>query len=201
MKIIVNGLSSWIVEIGEILSWMGSALRPSPYDERLALCWPYVIKEYFKSSRAIDQFPWSVCLACSIRFMTREDTSDLEASGQCWHGLFDRPIMAEGYPIARRASFAEGLEISLAVMATLAGTTRVHPYSGKVFLKGFSTMLVPTDSMGDIVAWHLISSKSPELRISYNAGLDLCHEKVQFPDLQRSRHVLGWSSSVKFLAG
>lgn len=179
------------MEIGEILSWIGSALRASPYNDSLALCSPYITKA---DSNLADY-------GCTINFKTREHTIDQQANGQCWHGLFDTATLAEGYPIARRSHFEEGLEVSLAVMASLAGTTCIHPYSDKVFLKGFSTILVPTDSMGDIVAWHLISSKSPDIRISYNAGLDLCHEKIQLPDLQRSRHVLGWCSSVKFLAG
>jgi hypothetical protein len=125
---------------------------------------------------------------------------DSQLNGQCWHALFKNPVVAEGFPIARRPSLKIGLEIPLAMMAILAGTSHAHTFGKSVFLKGFSTMLVPTGSDGNFVLWHLISSKDGS-RISYNDGVELGNGKTQLLDLKSSRHILGWCSTMKFLVG
>ncbi|KAJ5548251.1 hypothetical protein N7513_005485 [Penicillium frequentans] len=191
----VDALPSWIVEIGEILSWMGSALRTSPDKDRLFFCKPSIFNA---SNPSVEPNPST--FACTIQFTLHMAISDSRANGQCWHGLFKNPVVVEGFPIAQRSNLQMGLEIPLAMMAILAGTSHAHTYSEKVFLKGFSTMLVPTEFETDLILWHLVSSNDGS-RISYNDGLGLCNDKIQLLDLKNSRHILGWCSRMNFLAG
>ncbi|KAJ5525503.1 hypothetical protein N7494_012153 [Penicillium frequentans] len=193
--VLVNALPSWIVEIGEILSWMGSALRTSPHKDRLVFCRPSIV-----NAGDASVGPHRSNFTCTIQYTLHVVLNDSQVNGQCWHGLFKNPVVAEGFPISWRSSLKMGLEIPLAMMATLAGTSRAHTFSEKIFLKGFSTMLVPTDSEGDLVLWHLISSNGGS-RISYNDGVRLCNDKIRFADLKGSRHILGWCSTIKILAG
>lgn len=194
--VLVNALPSWIVEIGEILSWMGSALRTSPHNDRLVFCKPSTTD----GRRGPSMGPNRSDFTCTIRFITHMASSDSQVNGQCWHAIFRNPVVVEGFPIARRSSLKMGLELPLAMMATLAGTSNVHTFDGKVFLKGFSTILMPTESEEKLILWHLISSNDGS-RISYNDGVELCNGKIQFIHLEDSRHILGWCSTMRFLAG
>ncbi|KAJ5650608.1 uncharacterized protein N7484_004331 [Penicillium longicatenatum] len=194
--VLVNALPSWIIEIGEVLSWMGSALKTSPHSDRLVFCKPSVINARRGPSVGLILSDFT----CTIQFTTHMAPGDSQLNGQCWHGLFKNPVVAEGFPIARRPSLKIGLEIPLAMMAILAGTSHAHTFGKSVFLKGFSTMLVPTESDGNFVLWHLISSKDGS-RISYNDGVELGNGKTQLLDLKSSRHILGWCSTMKFLVG
>ncbi|KAM0520559.1 hypothetical protein ACHAPE_002954 [Trichoderma viride] len=122
------------------------------------------------------------------------------ANGQCWHDILRNPVVVRGYPIPQRLERNTGLEISLNVMAGLARAQRVNRFKEKVYIKGFSTMLVPTKKNTDIICWHLIYNRNGE-HISY---LDDDQDQEQYIgqlDLENYRHVLGWCSEAKLYAG
>ncbi|KAK8918043.1 hypothetical protein VCV18_009373 [Metarhizium anisopliae] len=89
-----------------------------------------------------------------------------------------------------------GLEIRLDTMAHLAGTRHIQLFNNKIFIKGFSIMLVPTRHSDNILVWHLLFKKNGN-RISYldNNGSHI--EETNLFDLETNRHILGWSSSEK----
>ncbi|KAL1626919.1 hypothetical protein SLS54_002457 [Diplodia seriata] len=85
-------------------------------------------------------------------------------------------------------------------MARLIDTRRIDVFDGRFFLKGFSSMLVPTAQFGDLVLWHHIYNKSGD-RISYlNADVDHLRG-IDRSQLEQARHVVGWSSEIRCLAG
>ncbi|KAL3457981.1 hypothetical protein BJX64DRAFT_280222 [Aspergillus heterothallicus] len=113
----------------------------------------------------------------------------LSMNGKCWHGLFKAPVVAKGFPISRRPTSSPGLEIPLDMMATLTDTTRLNSFNGKWFIKGFSTLLLPTNY-----------EKDGE-RISYSQGTKLSTVETHISSFQTARHILGWCSESKLCAG
>ncbi len=85
-------------------------------------------------------------------------------------------------------------------MANMVGTTRINVFGAKVFVKGFSRMLVPVNRLGNMLLWHLLSHPESK-RISY---LDTANEHIgglAASDIPKYRHVLGWCPQVDCYAG
>ncbi|CAG7974439.1 unnamed protein product [Penicillium salamii] len=193
VNVFVNGLSSWIIEVGVILSWMGSALRASPAEDRPATCRPSLLPQASSGPQSHSK------LACKIQFSTKANVSPLTSNGSCWINLFRNPVVVKGYPIKRRSILHPGLEMPLGLMACLIGTSRVQPFADRLFIKGFSTMLMSIKHESNVMLWHLISSQDG--RVSYNDGMRLSNSKVNLEGLQHSRHILGWCSATMSMAG
>jgi hypothetical protein len=121
-----------------------------------------------------------------------EETDDSETTnGECWHGMFGRPVVVEGFPIPRRPEGEyPGLEIPLDIMAGLTQARRVGSFRGKTLLKGFATMLLPMKLTQDVVTWHSVQSRNGE-RISYLKAENFQTADSQMPGLEKSRHILG----------
>lgn len=138
---------------------------------------------------------------CNINFeFDMIDDAGEISNGQCWHQLFRNPVIVKGYPIPRRPMSDIGLEISLDTMANLVGTRHINTFHNKIFIKGFSAMLIPTRCSDNILLWHSFCKKNGD-RVSYLDGRDLHAEDISLHRLETSRHILGWSSSVKYLVG
>lgn len=199
----VYGVSVSIGEIGELISWLGAVLRTSPRHNGLVYCVPSVREKdaTILSSDNIELLPSSTLTMYEIEFAVEVVPQTLPvANGQCWHDIFRNPVVVRGYPIPQRLEWNTGLEISLNIMAGLARARRINRFNEKVYIKGFSTMLVPTKKNKDIICWHLIYNRNGE-RISY---LDDDHDQEQYIgqlDLENYRHVLGWCSEAKLYAG
>jgi hypothetical protein len=76
-------------------------------------------------------------------------------------------VIARGFPILKRPEEGTGLEIPLDMIAALADARYINSFQSKIYMKGFSTMLVPTKKSGDTLVWHLLYNDRPESRISY----------------------------------
>ncbi|VUC36652.1 unnamed protein product [Clonostachys rosea] len=197
----VSGVAVSIVEIGEQFAWLGATLRTSTRQSGLVYCTPYInILQNKASSSQSGLQPLSTDITCEIGFTMEEvPQTPASANGQCWHDIFRNPVVVKGYPILRRAEQNTGLEVSLNVMAGLARTQRVDHFNGKIYIKGFSTMLIPTRRNKDILCWHLIYNKDGS-RISYlddNVGLE---QDITDLNLEGLRHILGWCSEAQVLA-
>ncbi|KAF5987863.1 nucleoside phosphorylase [Fusarium coicis] len=189
-----SGSAAAISETGEQLPWLGSALRSSPHPQGLSYCTPSI-----RSMHQDPEMPQAV--VCVIGFGLEQllKPPDNE-NGHCWHGIFRNPVLVKGFPILPRLERNTGLEIPLNLMAGLARADRVDQFNGKVYIKGFSTMLVPTKQFKEVVYWHLIY-KEDGSRISYlDDNLDR-DALAGFPDLTAHRHVLGWCCEARFYAG
>lgn len=191
-----------VAEVGEQFAWLGAALRSSPYEFGIAYCTPFI------SDIRVDNTPYLVSetpswadILCKIDFTVQEKEEHLEsANGQCWHDMFRNPVVVKGYPIPRRSELDTGLEIPLNMMAGLAQTQRANTFNGKLFIKGFSTMLVPTKHSGDLLIWHLLYNREGN-RISYLDNTVPHAENVSVFNLGEARHVLGWCSEIRNYAG
>ncbi|KAF3905727.1 hypothetical protein AA313_de0201678 [Arthrobotrys entomopaga] len=86
-------------------------------------------------------------------------------------------------------------------MAGLARTNCIQIFNNKVFIKGFSTLLVPTKKDGDTIFWHLLYNKDGD-RISYMESATLHYaEEINISEYEASRHILGWCSNARYYAG
>ncbi|EXV01255.1 phosphorylase [Metarhizium robertsii] len=197
-KLGVAGIAESIAEIGEQLAWLGSALRSSPYQTGIAVVNAFVSRMWTSPLNGVTQRSE---FFCNINFnLDAVDGTGEIPNGQCWHDLFRNPVIVKGYPIPRRPLSNMGLEIRLDTMAHLAGTRHIQLFNNKIFIKGFSIMLVPTRHSDNILVWHLLFKKNGN-RISYldNNGPHI--EETNLFDLETNRHILGWSSSVRYLTG
>lgn len=193
-----DGVAISLAETVEQLAWLGAALRTSPRQSGLVYYTPIVTSILPNN---IQSQTSSIDITYEIGFI-REEVSKppSNVNGQCWHDIFKNPVIVTGYPIPQRIERGTGLEIPLNIMAGLARTQRVDRFKERVYIKGFSTMLVPTKLDEDILYWHLIYNKAGS-RISYLDGFVDREQNFGSLDVESFRHILGWCSEAKFYAG
>jgi hypothetical protein len=195
----VYGVAVSVAEMGELISWLGAALRTSPLPTGLMYCKP--ILHNYASNIGRPKTSRSFRTTYKIEYTMKEIPQALTAAnGQCWHNILRNPVVVRGYPIPQRIEWNTGLEISLNIMAGLAHTQRLDMFKEKTYIKGFSTMLFPTKKNKDIICWHLIYNKNGD-RISYLDDDRNQEECIGQIDLENYRHVLGWCSEAKVYAG
>ncbi|RYP58420.1 hypothetical protein DL769_008959 [Monosporascus sp. CRB-8-3] len=197
----VFGTRDSVAEIGEQLAWLGAALCSPLHEFGVAYSTPFI--SCIHVNKAPHPMPrmqsWAGFL-CKIDFAVKGKEPFLPSNGQCWHNMFRNPVVVTGYPILRRSEPDTGLEIPLNIMVGLTRTQRANTFNGKLFIKGFSTMLIPTKRNGDLLVWHLLYNQDGN-RISYLENTGPHAENVSIFDLETARHILGWCSEVKFFAG
>ncbi|KAB5554733.1 hypothetical protein GE09DRAFT_1059012 [Coniochaeta sp. 2T2.1] len=117
--------------------------------------------------------------------------------------MFRNPVIVKGYPIPRRAKSQTGLEMSLDSVATMTNAKRLVEFCGKTIIKGFSTMLVASAVVEDIVFWHHFFNPDGRF-ISYSdkaMSQSGTHCSVSFDVVEKSRHIVGWCEEVRCFAG
>jgi hypothetical protein len=164
------GTGDSLAEIGQQFAWLGAALRSSPFEAGVATCSPFIRSTRLENTASQAQAPQPMSLVeifCVIDFEMNEPATGEEAPpGQCWHNMFRNPIMVSGYPILTKHEYGLGLEMPLNMVAGLAGSERANQFDGKVFIKGFSTMLTAVKITTDLLIWHYFYNSEGE-RISY----------------------------------
>lgn len=191
-----SGTAASIAEIGEQLAWLSASLRTSLRDTGITSYTPsiHIIQTEVTSSRMPNQ-----SVQCLIKYTREDDPDHLLGNGRCWTNMFKNPILVKGFPVPRRPKPDTGLEISLDMMSALANAQRVDEFDGKIFIKGFSTMLIPTDYIEGIIIWHMQYNKDGK-HISY-FDTRVSHTSIEISDLEQSRNIVGWCSQAKLFAG
>ncbi|OXV07933.1 hypothetical protein Egran_04303 [Elaphomyces granulatus] len=132
--------------------------------------------------------------------MNEPATGEEAPPGQCWHNMFRNPIMVSGYPILTKHEHGLGVEMPLNMVAGLAGSERANQFDGKVFIKGFSTMLIAVKITTDLLIWHYFYNSEGE-RISYLDHTLQGVDDISLLQLDTARHVVGWCSDSMYYAG
>jgi nucleoside phosphorylase len=188
-----------VAEVGEMFAWLGAALRSSPYNLGVACCTPSI-----NVNSTLDNVSRTLSshrIFCVIDFTIQECEERFEPSnGQCWHKIFRNPVVVQGYPISSRSESSTGLEIPLDIMAGLTQIRRINTFNGKLFIKGFSIMLVPTKHSGDLLMWHLLHNENGS-RMSYLDKTVANVGDANAFDLENTRHIVGWCSEMKYYTG
>ncbi|KAE8321631.1 purine and uridine phosphorylase [Aspergillus sergii] len=201
----VTGIGESIAEIGEQLAWLGAALRSSPHDSRISYCTPFISSASVEdTSGPTSQAPPITRISCGIDFKLndQEQANPPLSVGQCWHHLFRNPIVVTGFPILYRSRQGTGLEVPLNILAGIVHANRVDAFRDKLFIKGFSSLLVPTEHIRhkNQILWHLRYNVRGE-RISYLDGIESHAGHITLADLESSRHIIGWCSDARCYAG
>lgn len=123
-------------------------------------------------------------------------------AGQCWHKIFNNPVVVTGYSIFRRPESARdtGLKIPLDMMMALADASVPITYQGRTIVEGHSTALVPTRQMDGLTVRHFVQNE-PGDRISINDPRLQCYEPFDASVLVGKRHILGWCEKAISLTG
>lgn len=88
----------------------------------------------------------------------------------------------------------------LNIIARLAGAERANEFDSRVFIKGFSAMLIATKITKDLLIWHYLYNRTGE-RISYLDNPLQISDDISLPQLDSVRHVVGWCSNCMYYAG
>ncbi|KAJ5552462.1 hypothetical protein N7494_001840 [Penicillium frequentans] len=197
--ITVSGTGESLAEIAQQFAWLGSALRSSPFEYGVASCTPFV-----QSARLRNRNLWSVSsipeIFCKIEFRMQRHANGESFSGQCWHNMFRNPIFVSGFPVLTKREYGLGLEMPLNIMAGLTGSDTAIEFDGKIFIKGFSAMLVAVRMMEGLLVWHYFFNKDGH-RISYLDQSLRVADKVSLLQLETSRHIVGWCLDCMYNAG
>lgn len=201
----VTGIEDSIAEIGEQLAWLGSALRSSPHDSKISYCTPFLNSASVENASSLTlqaAYITKVSFFIDFRFVDEEHGGPPSPIGQCWHHLFRNPIVVTGFPIPYRSRQGTGLEIPLNVLAGLVQAKQIDVFGGRLFIKGFSSLLIPTEYIRDQgqMIWHLLYNSNGE-RISYLDGIEAHAGHILLADLEMSRHIIGWCSDARCYAG
>lgn len=199
----VFGTAASIAEVGEQLAWLSATLRSSSYDEiafitpSLHILQPEDVKLQPEDAKLRMHNP-NTNIQYRIGYAIEKGEESSSDNGECWHNLFRNPILVNGFR-RLKLQVVTGLEIPLNMMSALANTQRIDEFDGKIFIKGFSTMLIPTDYSEGVITWHL-QYRADGDRISY---FDACvpHIMVNASDVEQSRNIVGWCSQADLFAG
>lgn len=199
-----SGTRGSIIEVGEQLAWLGAALRSSPY-KGIAYCQPQIengsrtTERYHRSEYTSDRVDAKV-LTITFLFGPEDLSAGGQSQGTCWYNLFRNPVVVPGFPVLRRKTHCDGLEVPLNMIAGFLGVRRAHIFSDVVFIKGYSAMLVPSMQSDGLLVWHVFHNADGN-RISYLDNDLPPLQDFEFWNLQASRHIVGWCSYAKNYAG
>lgn len=173
------GTGARLVEIAQQLAWLGAALRNSTDDQ---------LKYSEADIRTVKGTEATFEITFKMSPLDKTESS-------CWHTLFTGSVIAKGFPIAARGQEV-GLEISLEMMAALAGVRHAVEYEGGIILKGYSSALFPVKRYKDSIQWHYIENDNHE-RLPYWAVETRCPgramlNEVSMKDLKNTRAFVGW---------
>lgn len=196
----VKGNKAFVTEVMEQLIWLDAALRRNPVSSGL-LCYSQPSLKYiglpgkalFRAEAALHSF--------RVQYTTGDFNGGSSMYGQCWHQLFRNAVVVQGYPIPSRARDDElglGLEITIPMMAKLARAQHLNIFHGTPMIKGFSTLLYPTEQTHTSTTWHLLSNASGE-HISFAAGLSCFAPTFDIDEIVKDgrRHFLGWCRDAR----
>ncbi|KAH7067031.1 hypothetical protein BKA63DRAFT_425181 [Paraphoma chrysanthemicola] len=202
------GTAYSVAEIGEQFAWLGAALRSSPHESGVTLIIAYIddIVRNDQADKAHEMaVPSQSTVSLKFKMERQSENSDQPeknkaSSCQCWHEMFQNPVVVQGFPFLRRSEYHTGLELPLNMMAGLIDAERISVFEEKLFIKGHTRMLVPTRSTEDFLLWHLLQ-KEDGRPISFldNPGAHATNLSVSH--VKEVRNIVGWCSRAKLCAG
>ncbi|KAK0347678.1 hypothetical protein LTR02_001235 [Friedmanniomyces endolithicus] len=207
-----------IVEVVEVLAWLGAACRASPDAEHPMYCSPAIeegdtatrFRITFNTrnigsgsgsseERPAEERASNDGVPVLIPATTLPESASLS---HCWMWLVRNPVVVEGYPVLRRPNGEKGLEIDLGLMAELAKASRVVTFDDLLILNGLCSMLVAVAEAAGSVIWHYILG-SVGRPVSLNEAREHCKQAalVNASSLPRSRHFVGLTTFSIVLTG
>ncbi|GAB1315628.1 hypothetical protein MFIFM68171_05838 [Madurella fahalii] len=201
VEVYCDGLFDSILEVVEILAWLGAALREASTIDKIT--YSVVDVRINEKAAELDSHP-----QLSLKFTEEELSSaamPTKMDGACWlHGLFRNPVIAKGFPILTRQKGTSGLEVPLEVMAHLVHAAQLTLFNSRALIKGFNAALVPTAYEESIILWHFILNEDhkrlpySDERIARSPTITLSEVTSR---IQIVRHIVGWAPAAAYNIG
>jgi len=190
-----NGLPYTIIEVVQVLAWIGSALRESTSPERIG----YAVTCLQIQQVTDDEKDYTVQVQLCFREEDIEEAEYQALGNSCWQKVLRNPVIAKGFPIPSRSPTLTGVETSLKVMASLVDASRLAIFDRMVILKGFNAAITLTDHVESFYMWHAIVHDDGR-RVAYS-DLRSRHEGTliapqELPGALQSRNILAWTPKV-----
>ncbi|KAF7540809.1 hypothetical protein G7054_g1080 [Neopestalotiopsis clavispora] len=207
--ILVKGTKFSIVEVGEQLGWISTALRSSSQDVGIAVFRPSIHHSGMVDRLQKDKqtaLRADKCVGFAINPQQIGNIPPVSGvSGDCWMSLFRNPVLVQGFPVLKREEPELGIEMPPGIMAKIMRASHITFFGEKFFIKGYSALAVAVRKKGQCVIWHHISRMDGEY-ISYTdaeamlelpEGLDV----ISKVDIMTCRHILGWCDDAANYTG
>lgn len=130
--------------------------------------------------------------------------TEQQQDGQCWHKLFNNPVIVADYPILPRSCLkpSKGLEIPFDILIALAETPVLTSFGQSTLMKGYSTMLVPVLELCNVIVWHFVFNDAGDRLSFLDSRLsDLDSVDPIKVDSHQTRHIVGWCSEARSMTG
>lgn len=132
------------------------------------------------------------------------ENESLPAQGSCWQAVIGNPVIARGFPVPRRATPTDGIEVSVDIMGALIDADYMSVFDGIVLLKGFNAAIALVNQSESFLIWHSVVNGSGD-RLSYCDLRVLESPAVIAPSevssIKKCRHILGWIPKVSYNIG
>ena len=188
-----TGSFAEIVELGEVLSWLGAACRNAQSKDAVQHCTP-----------SLSAYPSKYSNLCRIRYSFADLEADdgLANDSQGWRQIFRNPTIARGYPIAKSENNEPGLEMPLELAADLGQALYATTFKGILLLKGVCSALVPTKKTDNSVIWHYVLDHNLAY-LAYNQALEIWDKtsSIDSACLKTLRHYVGWTKQSESPVG
>ncbi|KAK7598481.1 hypothetical protein V3481_000107 [Fusarium oxysporum f. sp. vasinfectum] len=183
----VSGTERFIIMIAQQLSWLAAAFQ----EKKDGLTYAYV------------GFSEATQLAADLGVPTfnievqLEVLPENEKSKTCWNSIIGPGVIIRGFPLPERKHKERGLEASIRVMAQLLDLHKAVTFKGGYVFKGRYTALIPVQTFGNSIQWHIVDAYPRKLEWT---DIDaLCpirlirYAKASFLD---TRSFIGWCPIV-----
>lgn len=210
VRLSVTGTIYAIAEIGEIISWLHAALSLTVGSDGISIHEPFIDLNFLATQAFMESGVDATCrIQSSLKGKMRDIQTTPSAQGECWQNILGNTVCVHGYPTTRRPMRQTGMEVSLKTMISLANARKLMCFKGIFCIKGYCSLIVPTERKEDTIFWHLSTNKDGSY-MPYTGqnhgenGLNndnQCLQGLSLHELETSTHVLGWASNVESLAG
>ncbi|KAI0970210.1 hypothetical protein F4678DRAFT_480447 [Xylaria arbuscula] len=183
----VQGTEDFIISIAQQLSWLAAVCQEKS---------KILNHAYVDFLQAADLEP--IAFDINVKL---EVPSTLERS--CWNEIVGPAAVVNGFPLPDREPEYQGLEVSISIMASLAGLSQAVTFGGGFVFKGRYHALVPIRMSNESIQWHLINT-SPK-RLMWADIDEVCPRRLlgEFngDTFWQKRSFLGWCPRVMELLG
>ncbi|KAF3012317.1 hypothetical protein E8E14_002109 [Neopestalotiopsis sp. 37M] len=184
--ILVKGTKFSIVEVGEQLGWISTALRSSSQDVGIAVFRPSIHRSGMVDRLQKDKQTALRADKCVGFAINSQQTGNIPpvsgVSGDCWMSLFRNPVLVQGFPVLKRDEPELGIEMPPGIMAKIMQASHITFFGEKFFIKGYSALAVAVHA---------------EAMLELPDGLDV----ISKVDIMTCRHILGWCDDAANYTG
>lgn len=185
----VQGYTPILVQVVAQMAWLGAVCTASSSPTR----------HCYTHARVKSHADLYLDRHCTIYY--ERDYKPPEAEHGCWYSLGRNMAIASGFPILARPQGEKGLEVDFELISALSAAEYATSFAGKFLLKGFSTMLLAKEKLGQSLLWHLVHNSDGKF-LPYSAVHGVhCMTQMGFNETANCRHFVGWVTNAEIRLG